>query len=309
MAESQKKVKLRVFTITSLDLKKNADDLVHDFSAQLDASKDAEQRIVKINSSSEEGDLCCEFKKEMIDNAEQLFGTMITIKSSSDIGNIPKDFLIRKTFALSEIKEKESQTSDLKTISEFYYLIKGKYLVCNLPGNKTIKRFEAYISSLLKTNNYNLSPKIAPQHAAKLSDLKLIKVGPNFSFNKNQQETQKKSFSIKNSVSEVLAKIVGDSPSLKDVNLEDILTAELILKVKKPRAMSDEDFEKSYGALLRPVADTDDITLTDRKGNTYKGSEIECKEEIEVTLTEDGAISEPELKMAMRRYIDQIEQS
>ena len=70
--------------------------------------------------------------------------------------------------------------------------------------------------------------------------------------------------------------------------------------------MSDEEFQKKFGAIMKPVSDTDHITFRDKKGNKITGEDILKTKKITVDKTEQGWLSEPQLHIEMARFLDEL---
>ncbi|QHJ78477.1 MAG: hypothetical protein [Bacteriophage sp.] len=319
MGQKTKKLKLRAFSNvvsgTNNDenkaIKSAPKTLAAEFNEKLEHTTSSQERMIPLNESKSdtEYDLCCTFKESVYDQKTYLFGTMLRIKKAEDVGDIPEELLAKKKFDISAILTGKKGNNSFSEINSFYFLMRGKHVVCTLQTNRTIKSFEAYINKLLKTQKNQLCPKLVKQGDLKISDVRDITFGSTSSVTtgtKNSTTQQRKLINI--SV-ETLADFMKDEHSqvLSDVDLANVLTAKLILKIKKPRKMSDVEFERKYGAILRVVQDTDDITITDKDGKKIKGSDIELRKEIEIDLTENGMLNEIMLESEMVKFINDLE--
>lgn len=321
MAKHTKKLKLRAFSnvLSGTNNDENAaiksalKALAVELNEKLENTKSSQERMLPLNESTSdtEYDLCCTFKESVYDQKTYLFGTMLRIKKAEDVGDIPEELLAKKKFDISAILTDKKGNNSFSEINSFYFLMRGKHVVCTLQATRTIKCFETYINWLLETQKNHLCPKLVKQGNIKLSDVKDMTFGSTSSIITGTQNSTTQQKKLVNIGLEALASIMKDEHAigLRDVNLENVLTAKLILQIKKPRKMSDDEFEKRYGAVLRVVQDTDDITITDRKGKKIKGSDIQLRKEIKIDLTEEGMLNEAMLESEMVKFINDLEDS
>lgn len=319
MVKNTKKLKLRAFSNvvsgTNNDenkaIKSAPKTLAFEFYEKLERTTSSQERMMPLTESisDTEYDLCCTFNESEYDQKKYLFGTMLRIKKAKDVGDIPEELLAKKKFDISSILTDKKDNTSYSEINSFYFLMRGKHVVCTLQTNRTIKSFEAYINKLLKTQKNQLCPKLVKQGDLKISDVRDITFGSTSSVTTGSKSGTTQQRKLINISVETLADFLKDEHSqvLRDVDLASVLTAHLILKIKKPRTMSDVEFEKKYGAILRVVQDTDDITITDKNGKKIKGGDIELRKEIEVDLTKDGMLNEVALESAMVRFINDLE--
>lgn len=321
MVKNTKKLKLRAFSNVTIDTKndknaatKNATKaLANEFYKKLENTKSSQERMMPLTESISdmEYDLCCTFKEQEYDQKKYLFGTMLRIKKAKDVGDIPEALLAQKKFDISSILTDKKDNTSYSEINSFYFLMRGKHVVCTLQTNRTIKSFETYINWLLKTQMNQLCPKLIKQGNMKLSDIRDMTFGSMSSITTNTQNgttQQNKMINIGLDALGTFIKNIGkDTIDLTGVKWENILTAKLILKIKKPKEISDDEFEKRYGAVLKIIQDTDDITITDKNGKKIKGSDIELRQEIEIDLTEGGMLNEATLEAEMVKFINDLE--
>lgn len=304
-----KSVKLRAFVSSSTDMNKDAGELLNEVSKKLEETNNSEVRMMPLSSSNfdKEYDLCCTFEKSIIDNEDNLFGTMLRIKDAGDVGDISKELLSQKKFGVNDIINAKNNGMTYADVNRFYYLIKGKYLVCNLQGNYNIKGYEAYINWLLNTKVYQFNPKITVPDDVKLTDLKDMTFGGTPVTNPKKQAPQKRETKLIDLAKSLLFDFMKEDVNLKDIDLENVLTAKLILSFKKPRDMTNEEYQKQYGAVLRHIRDSDDVVFHDKNKRTIKGSEIESSRLVSINTLQNGVLNEAELKNEMIRFITEIE--
>lgn len=301
------KVKLRAFIITLKDMNKTS--LLDDLSTKLDNTNNSLDRMMPMNpsSSDEEFDLCCNYDKSNEFGAEHLFGTMLRIKRSNEVGNISDDLLSKKKFSVQDFINGNDHKSSYVNVNRFYFLIQYEYLICNLSGNRNIKSsFETYVNWLLNTQFYIFTPKLILPKEIKLTDLKEISLNSGIERSSEKGVYHDEKLKLISLGNKLLSLILSDHAELKDIEENDIITAKLILRIKKPRGMSKEDFQKEYGTFLKNINDSDAITFTDKKGRKFNGSKIERTKTTDISITDDGSLDEKQMRLDMLRFIDEI---
>lgn len=96
--------------------------------------------------------------------------------------------------------------------------------------------------------------------------------------------------------------------NLNDVDLSQIISAELILKLTKPRKMSEEEYQRLYGAYLKPISDIDNISFKDKNGNQIKGKDVLKTKNVNIETTETGELVEPQLNQEMIRFLNELKE-
>ncbi len=146
-------------------------------------------------------------------------------------------------------------------------MMDNKHIVTTLPGNTTINRFQTYINwfieSLRGESIYEFTPLITHQPRLRLADVK----------------------------------------QFKEIEESDIVSAELLLKFKKPSSMDKKDYQRVLGAYMKPISDTDNITFYPKNAKPISGNEILMMKPIKVEKLESGKISVPDLTQKMEEYL------
>lgn len=297
-----KNVKCRAFRISTSDFTDNAKSIFSLLCEQLPKSK-ANERRMRLNTKDEsrEEDLICDY--EISEGV--IFGTLLRIKSSDNIPEIPEEVFEENIVHLEQLRDLDVNSS-LFYKDHYYFLLNDKFLIVTLRGNITITHFQTYTNWLLESIRFNTLFEITPivkEKSISLSDLRSIKIEDPVrkeedSF--NLTETKKISF-------ELLTEMFRDVCSLDEVKASEIISAELLLKFNKPKKMKEEEYQNYFGALLKPVSDLENVTFYPKKGKPIKGDEIEEMQEFKIETTDSGKISEPELKQAMEKYLRELE--
>lgn len=109
-------------------------------------------------------------------------------------------------------------------------------------------------------------------------------------------------------LTDFMSKLFLDADSLKNIDLKQIVSAELTLKLLKPKKMTNEDYQQKYGALIKPVSDLDNVTFKDNLGNKITGEKIQKIKSILIEQTDNGYISEQQLNTAMATFLRELDQ-
>lgn len=121
-----------------------------------------------------------------------------------------------------------------------------------------------------------------------------------------KKDSDNKKFRLFNIAKDMLSDLLKEQIDLKDIDLANVLTAKLILSFRKPRKMTEEEYQKEYGAVLKNIIDTDDIVFEDRKKRKIKGSTLERSKEVQIDTTENGLLNEADLQTEMTRFITEL---
>lgn len=299
-------VTLRGFSISSTLLSEDSDGMFARLKETLENSI-VKDRIMRLNQGDEtaESDLISSFQS----NCEtELFAIMMRVAIGADDSYIDKELLSEKCFPVDKIRKKTNNAAALYR-NHYYICISKTHLVTNLPLTTTISRVENYLNWLLKTHNYVISPVVVSAPDLKLSDIKSVKFTSNAisgcSVKQSEDVIQNRFISIKN---ELFRMLCADSASLEDIDLKQIVSAELVLKLIKPRQMSEAEYQKKYSAIMKPVSDNNGIVFLDKKGNKINGEDILRTKKINVEKTDQGWLSEPQLHSEMARFLDELAQ-
>ena len=103
-----------------------------------------------------------------------------------------------------------------------------------------------------------------------------------------------------------MSKIFLDTDSLKNIDLKQIVSAELTLKLIKPKKMTEADYQQKYGAMLKPISDLENITFKDNLGNSITGEKIRKIKPILIEQTDNGYISEQQLNTEMATFLREL---
>ena len=300
--------KLRAFVIENNNIHQNESDVYDKIVEKLNNSLAKDRRmLLNADDPSKEEDLICDYD---ISSENYINGAMLRIAPSNDVVNIPDDLFNEQKIVLNDLDRLEIN-NEIIYKDHYYFMFNNKFLITTLQGNTTITRFQTYINWLLQdlrgSNLYEFTPKVTFQPNLKMYDIKSMKV-TDPAINQNIDETDESNVytKLKNIPLQILKDFVTDVRSLDDVVLSEIISAELLIKFSKPKKMSKEDYQRSMGAFMKPIADTDNIALYPKKGRPIVGRDILKIKEVSIETTDSGRISENQLTQEMEKFLKEL---
>lgn len=312
MANKVQSIKLRVFNIENNDTKYDKSPILDMLGEKLSKSEKAEDRRIQRNSDdpSMESDLIADFdvsRKESF-----IFGTVIRVTASDGTPSLPDDVFDKKKIPFATLKGLGLKDKFIYR-SHFYFATDGRHLIVTLPSNLTISAFQAYINEYLKAERkdhlFEYTPKIINTPETTAGEIKSIRfkdaqVKPhgNASASSAQNQTYRKS--LKTFTEDALRYIFKDSPDLDKILSENLVSAEIFLKFAPKKHTEPQQF---LGAILKPLADTDNVEIKTKSGSTIKGSTLQETKVVNIGITETGFISEAELSQAMESYLKDLD--
>ncbi|MFV0481862.1 MAG: hypothetical protein ACK5LP_07750 [Campylobacteraceae bacterium] len=302
----EKSVKLRAFKIENSKLSAANSGLYVDLSAQLNGSlKIAKDRLMRLSyeDDNKEEDLMSYF--DISTKEKNIFGTMIRILKGNEVEHIPEILFNKEMFDIDSLDHEKLDTNAIYK-DHYFFLLSNNFLVTNLSGNITIKRLQTYLNFILNAS-YEITPVIIKNLEIRLSEIKQVKFQDPVG-DKARSDIQNKQLNLKGWVLENILDILSIKDGDLDLSkLEDIVSARLSISFKKPRKMSEDEYSKSIGAMLKPVSDTENISFTDRSGNTIKADEMLKVKPVKIDVTTSGKLSEQDIKQEMSKFLGEIE--
>ena len=322
-----KSIKLTAYVIDNDEIGKKYSSLYDNLVVKLSQNQDADARRMKLNEKSSEEDLLSDFAVR----SNSVYGVMWRIVPSNELPKIPSDFFKQTTIsrdALNEKKKEEDQSEnkqekdnavkELACKSTHYFVLNQHYLVSDLPLSR-IKSLQVYLNWLLtpyKTDDviYSFTPKVKSTGNIYLRDIKSIVIGDNTTLNvvpkKEQEDESQNNRDVAMKVLQVaqdkLMSMLSEDKYLKDIVDKNIVQAQLVLKIRKPKKKEETDYENILGTTMKPIADTDGITFQLKNGKLVKGSTIMVTKDVDVELTSDGLISEKALMFELLAFLREL---
>ncbi|MEB6679313.1 hypothetical protein [Acinetobacter lwoffii] len=260
------KVKLRAFEIINSDVNKSQSDLGDKLRVCLTSSITVNERRMRLNAEDpqEEEDLISDFAKNSKD-PDPIFCTMLRVALGNNVQHVDNTLFSKQNFTLTEL---HNSTVDAEAIykNHYYFAVNNNFLVTNLPGNLTITRLQTYLNWLLN-ELYEINPMVADEAMPELSQIKDIIVrDPVFhSSNEGDKPNNKKSaFDLTKAALDSVINALSDTKDLSTHELEQMISAKLIIEFRKPKKDDDEKIKRAFGALLKPVADLENFEFTTR---------------------------------------------
>lgn len=309
-----KNIKLRAFSLVNTDLKHNETNLLSLLCCKLkDSVMNDRRMLISPDDSQREEDLIANFDLRMKRNeCIMIVGTMLRIASVDGTPNITDDILNKEKV---DIETLESIKSDSKVIykSHYYFAVNNEYLVVSLPSNRTINAYQTYINEYLKDVRedvlYEFTPLLTKTEKVKFDDVKSIKIGSkDYPIGVNSNKVMDTSpvcvKKIKNIARDILKDLIQENKDLKQILDEEIVSAELVLKISKRKNKAKEQ-EKALSAFLKPISDTDGIEVTTKNGKVTATNILKTKL-VSIDLTESKHISEAQLFQEMEKFLSEL---
>ena len=95
-----------------------------------------------------------------------------------------------------------------------------------------------------------------------------------------------------------------ENKDLKQILDEEIVSAELVLKISKKKNKAKET-EKALSSFLKPISDTDGIELKTKNGRVTAADIFKTKL-VSIELTESKHISELQLFQEMEKFLSEL---
>lgn len=314
-----KDVTLRAFEIKNTNISKATSEAKSCLLKKLESKKVAKERCMQLNSDdpNKERDLISYYKES--DATDSIFCTMLRISSENDVQHVTDTLFEKDTFTMEDIATAYIDTSAICK-GHYYFSLNDDFVVTNLPLNKTIVRLQTYIGWFTGNELFELTPMVSPRDQTKLSDLKSIVVRdpeplkltalsvPKEGSPSNALTTEsQKTVRLGSQVLDIIRKSLSDTKTLDDITLSQMISAELLIKFKKPRRMSEEEYKRALGAYLKPVSDLDNISFKRSDNKTeVKGKDLLRTKRVSIETTDSGKLVEQQLLKKMSEFLIEL---
>lgn len=301
-----KPIKLRAFKVINKDLKKNSSDLMRLLNQRL-VNSVVKDRMMILNAEDEfkESDLIANFD---IKKDSYIFGSIMRVTQKEGVPQLPDSFLNESKIDIEELKSLTADTS-LIYKSHYYFILNDDFVITTLPVTTTIKCMETYINSIMDDirddSLFGFNTMMKKQEQIRMGDIKDIRIKNStvpinaMSKMSNEQTYVQKMVDISFSA---VKHFMSEKTNISEEDLQQIVSAELLIKFVRPKGMKKDIYEEKLGAIMNPVSDTDDVVFYTKTG-PVTGSEIMRISPIKVELTENGRISEKDLKLQMEEFL------
>lgn len=298
----KKKVTYRVFKIQNASLSHDALDLKDELRTKL-AESNIEQRLIPVNEDDNSvNDLLSSFAPATgaVDPGD-FYGVMMRLKPAKEIKALPDDYM--KLPELSEEQLKEIQEVAGKTVCSgiFHFLIRGTFLITDLPQIQTIFGFEKYINRFLGEAQYSFRPYLHRKDL-RLNDISKVVFKEPFA---PMPQNDNNPVSIQQPVKKLFRYISPEVKGLNKILASNIVSANMVISFEKPRKMKQQDYNKQLGAILAPIQNLENVYFTLHSGMKIQGSDLVYTHK---ETLEDEIITPLTYIKSMRNVLDSIQQ-
>lgn len=298
---AKKNVTYRVFIIKNEELTHDATDLKDVLRKKL-ANSNVERRLIPVKEGDDsEKDLLGAFAPASnVEDAEYVYGVMMRLKPAKEFRALPDNF--EQLVELPETDLLELQEVEGKTICSnlYHFMIRGKYLITDLPQIQTITGFQKYLSKLLVNRTYGFAPYLMRKDL-KLKDISTVTFKD--PLRPTPQDEGENMFSLKNIVKGAIKFISPEVKKLSEIMDSNMVSAHMVLNFERPKKMEPEVYAKKLGAILAPIQDLDCVYFTLNNGMKLLGSDLVFTHK---ETLEDEVITPITYIRSMRAVLDTI---
>ena len=299
---AKKNVTYRVFIIKNEELTHDATDLKDVLRTKL-ANSNVERRLIPVKEGDDsEKDLLGAFAPASnVEDAEYVYGVMMRLKPAKEFRALPDNF--EQLVELPEADLLELQEVEGKTICSnlYHFMIRGKYLITDLPQIQTITGFQKYLSKLLVNRTYGFAPYLMRKEL-KLKDISTVTFKD--PLRPTPQDEGENMFSLKKIVKGAIKFISPEVKKLSEIMESNMVSAHMVLNFERPKNMAPEVYAKKLGAILAPIQDLDCVYFTLNNGMKLLGSDLVFTHK---ETLEDNVIAPITYIRSMRAVLDKIE--
>ena len=298
---AKKNVTYRVFIIKNEELTHDATDLKDVLRTKL-SNSNVERRLIPVKEGDDsEKDLLGAFAPASnVEDAEYVYGVMMRLKPAKEFRALPDNF--EQLVELPETDLLELQVVEGKTICSnlYHFMIRGKYLITDLPQIQTITGFQKYLSKLLVNRTYGFAPYLMRKDL-KLKDISTVTFKD--TLRPTPQDEGENMFSLKKIVKGAIKFISPEVKKLSEIMDSNMVSAHMVLNFERPKKMEPEVYAKKLGAILAPIQDLDCVYFTLNNGMKLLGSDLIFTHK---ETLEDDVITPITYIRSMRAVLDTI---
>lgn len=244
---------------------------------------------------------------------DDIFGTIMKVKSNNIANFIPDQLFEQTSIKPSDLDQYNKKSEyNWENKGFYYFFINKNYFITNISRPAGAKKFQIYINALLKPELYDFSPLLSRQIIAKIKDVKEIVFGNNVNLYQkitnnssiNRDTLSPKIFDV---AKDLLYNFIGDVAGLESIDMENYLSAQLLVRLKNPRKLSEKAIYDQLSAVFKPIGDSDEISIKLKDKTRINGSECEKTKCINIETTEDGYLNDNQVRQEMAIFIKEIE--
>lgn len=296
-----KSITIKAFQIKTTNAEPFALDFQEILKQSLDKSDNVEKRFMPLSKQDvdQEGDFLSYYDNIM----GVLFGAVIRMKKGTATQilkqQLKEKIIPTKNFVVSSDDKRAGIVHNC-----VYFCLLQNLLAINC-GN-SIKSFQTYINWFININNskknmYYIEPLLADSPEIKLEQIKNLCVKEDYFKNSISNPT---SFnSIQNLKKEVIKDVFSDVPEFKNIDFNNVLSAQILFKILRNSKDRQEDREKALKALLKSGF-SENIEVKTKDGKTIKGDTFELKKIVNIEISENGFLSDEQIKQEMVSFLE-----
>lgn len=234
---------------------------------------------------------------------------MLRIIPVENGGFISDDLFSNNTISIADLEQGADNGVQYK--DHYYFMLSDRFVVTNLSGSYSIDRFQTYINWLTENHRnsiFDMNPVTKLPDGVRVSDIKSIEFAGVRAVNVEPNSEPAVVTKMREIKSDVLSMLFGDTEELDNIRGEELVSAKLLLKIRKrPADMAEEDYTRAMSAMTRQITNDSGIAIKTRQGGTYTGEAVKDVKEVEVELTENDRLNEQQLKQLMEQYLQDFE--
>lgn len=160
---------------------------------------------------------------------------------------------------------------------------------------------QTYLNWLLN-ELYEINPMVADEAMPELSQIRDIVVRDTVinPSTDSQSANKRSAIDLTKAALNSIIDALSDTKDISTHELEQMISAKLVIEFRKPKKDDDEKIKKAFGALLKPVADLDNFEFTTRNNKKIiKGKKILRTKEVSIETTDSGHLIESQISQQM----------
>lgn len=297
---ANRSIKLRAFDVDNITLTSTNKSLFEHIITNLSKRPTINDRLMLLNQDSAQSYVLA--YSEISGSGNSIFGLVLDVIPYENGGELSKDLLKEQSIKLSQVTQ--AKENSLLCKDHFYFYLTPSILIATCKRSSIISKLQTYLNWIVDDVRENaimsFTPLIETVNLVPPTELRSMEIG-NISLPVGSGASVKKL-----DVKKWLGNIFDEVPELNELRENEVLQAFLTLKFKRPKKMSIEDYSKLLGNFAKSVETSEDIKLTNKKGNTIKGNQIEKFKIATINCTLEGLIVEQDLKQMMQSYVQEI---
>ncbi len=306
-----KTVNLRAFEIINNDFNRSESDICNRLKKKLLESGSVNERRMLLNKDDpqQEQDLIPSF--EISENEKMpIFCTMLRVVLGNNIQHINDELFKKQNFSISELKHSKVD-GDAIYRNHCYFALNNNFLVTNLGRNFTVSRLQTYLNWFLQ-DLFEINPLVSNNVVQNLKNIKSIVIKDNGIYRNNEDDNNKESkniiIDICNFSRDIFRSLFLDVNSFSDIELAQMVSARLVLEIKKPQKSDTTSLMRAYGAALKPIADLENIEIETRdKKKISKEKRLDRIKSVDIEVTNSSMLNENQLLQEMNKFIYELE--